>query len=170
MFDRPLLFYGFAQIYSPSAVFEGIPVAWTLCIEVSFYAFLPLYALAIRRVPSVLGRTSAWRVEAFGLIALFCFGLAWRTAGTYADGELVHTSLNTLPAYLDWFAVGMGLALVSAWLAEGGPAPAAVRLVERAPGAAWALGAAALAANAWFWVAATSASSTAGTSPSSACT
>ena len=39
------------------------------------------------------------------------------TAGTYADSELVHTSLNTLPAYLDWFAVGMGLAVVSAWLA-----------------------------------------------------
>ena len=30
VFERPLLFYGFAQIYSPGAVFDGIPVAWTL--------------------------------------------------------------------------------------------------------------------------------------------
>ena len=73
VFERPLLFYGFAQVYSPGAVFQGIPVAWTLCIEVSFYAFLPIFALALRGVAKRT-RASVWRVEAIAMIALFVFG------------------------------------------------------------------------------------------------
>ena len=37
-------YYGFAQIYSNLAL-GGITQAWTLCIEVTFYALLPLWAL-----------------------------------------------------------------------------------------------------------------------------
>src|SRR4051794_21878306 len=43
-------YFGFLQIYSPDTAGGGINVAWTLCVEVSFYAFLPLWALALRRV------------------------------------------------------------------------------------------------------------------------
>jgi peptidoglycan/LPS O-acetylase OafA/YrhL len=150
VFERPLLFYGFAQIYSPGSVFEGIPLAWTLCIEVSFYVFLPLFALLPR---SVTGRTAAsrWRAEAAAVAALFVFGLAWRAAALASDSDLLHTSINTLPAYLAWFAVGMGLAVASAWIGEGGAKPAFVRFVERVPGLCWTVAAAALAANAWIW-------------------
>jgi peptidoglycan/LPS O-acetylase OafA/YrhL len=150
VFDRPLLFYGFAQIYSPGAVFDGIPVAWTLCIEVSFYAFLPGFALALRGVAK-RSRSSVWRVEAIAIAALFVFGLAWRGLALAADGEALQTSVNTLPAWLAWFAIGMGLAVASAWLAEGGAKSAFVRFVERAPGACWAVAAAALAVNAWVF-------------------
>jgi peptidoglycan/LPS O-acetylase OafA/YrhL len=150
VFDRPLLFYGFLQIYSPGAVFDGIPVAWTLCIEVSFYAFLPVFALALRGL-SRRTRASVWRVEVIAIVALFVVGLAWRTMALSADSEVLRTSVNTLPAYLGWFAIGMGLAVTSAWLTEGGAKPGFVRLVERAPGACWALAGAALAANAWVW-------------------
>ena len=150
VFDRPLLFYGFAQIYSPGAVFQGIPVAWTLCIEVSFYAFLPVFALALR-VLSKRTRASVWRVEAVTIMALFVFGLAWRALALGADSEALQTSVNTLPAWVAWFAVGMGLAVTSAWLTEGAAKPAFVRFVERAPGVCWAVAAAALAVNAWVF-------------------
>jgi peptidoglycan/LPS O-acetylase OafA/YrhL len=147
VFDRPVLFYGFLQIYSPGAVFEGIPVAWTLCIEVSFYAALPLIAIALRQ----LSRGSVWRTQALGVAFLFVFGLAWRCAALASDSEFLRTSINTLPAYLDWFAVGMGLAVLTAWLGTREAPPRVVALVERAPGACWAVAAAALAANAWIW-------------------
>ena len=114
VFERPLLFYGFAQIYSPGAVFQGIPLAWTLCIEVTFYVFLPFWALA-------------------------------------SDHRFMQTSVNTLPAYMGWFALGMGLALASVWLAQGARKPGIVGFVERAPGVCWAIAAAAVAANAWVW-------------------
>jgi peptidoglycan/LPS O-acetylase OafA/YrhL len=146
VFDRPVLFYGFLQVYSPGAVFEGIPVAWTLCIEVSFYAVLPLIAIALRRVSGPV-----WRVQAVGIAALFAFGVAWRCLALTADSEFLRTSLNTLPAYMDWFAVGMGLAVLTAWLPTREEPPRLVALVERAPGACWAVAAAALAANAWIW-------------------
>jgi peptidoglycan/LPS O-acetylase OafA/YrhL len=149
VFDRPLLFYGFGQIYSPGAVFDGIPLAWTLCIEVTFYAFLPIYALALRRLAR--GRSSVWRVEAVVLVLLFFGGLAWRAVALGGHGELLNTSINTLPAFLAWFAIGMALAVTSAWLSEGGRPPAFVRFVERAPGVCWIVAAAALAANAWIW-------------------
>jgi peptidoglycan/LPS O-acetylase OafA/YrhL len=149
VFDRPLLFYGFAQIYSPGAVFEGIPLAWTLCIEVTFYAFLPVYALALRRLAG--RRELVWRVEGVGLAVLFFGGLAWRAVALGAHSQFLNTSVNTLPAYLAWFAIGMALAVTSARLAEGRPQPAFVRFVERAPGACWVVAAAAVAANAWVW-------------------
>ncbi|HUZ84741.1 MAG TPA: acyltransferase, partial [Gaiellales bacterium] len=47
------VFYGFGQIYNDNYVLDGIAPAWTLCIEISFYLLLPLYAMAVGRV---LGR------------------------------------------------------------------------------------------------------------------
>jgi peptidoglycan/LPS O-acetylase OafA/YrhL len=150
VFDRPFLFYGFAQVYSPGAAFDGIPVAWTLCIEVSFYAFLPLFALLLRGVAGRIGG-SVWRIEAWALVALFAFGFGWRSLALAAEGQFLNTSLNTLPAYLDWFAVGMGLALLSAWTGATEAKSSFVSFVERAPGACWAVALAALAAMAWIW-------------------
>src|SRR3954464_9754345 len=89
VFDRPLLFYGFAQIYSPGAVFQGIPLAWTLCIEVTFSASLPFWALALRRVAR--GRESIWRIEALGLVLLFFGGLFWRGGALAGAHPLPHT-------------------------------------------------------------------------------
>jgi len=37
------------QAYSKDTVAGGLPQAWTLCVEVAFYAFLPLWAAFVRR-------------------------------------------------------------------------------------------------------------------------
>src|SRR4051794_19182180 len=42
-------YYLFLQLYSDRTLGLGIPVAWTLCVEVAFYAVLPAWALAMRR-------------------------------------------------------------------------------------------------------------------------
>src|SRR5436305_3981454 len=58
--------FGFAFIYRESGTAVGIFAAWTLCIEITFYAFLPLYSNLIRRV---VRRSRSWlRAECAGLV------------------------------------------------------------------------------------------------------
>jgi peptidoglycan/LPS O-acetylase OafA/YrhL len=44
------IFYGFLQVYRFNTIGQGIGVAWTLCIEVTFYAALPIFALVAGRL------------------------------------------------------------------------------------------------------------------------
>ena len=52
VFDWPsgLVYFGFAQAYDPDTFTGGIGQAWTLSVEVAFYAALPLLALAAYRL------------------------------------------------------------------------------------------------------------------------
>ena len=65
VFHKPLVFYGFGQTLSLETNTQGVSVAWTLCLEVMFYVFLPFYALAIRsaarRLASGAPRRWGWR-------------------------------------------------------------------------------------------------------------
>ena len=77
-----------------------------MCVEVLFYAFLPVWAL-------VLVKTRAL----WPLVALFCASIAYKVLilRTFAGpvGPL-EPALIALPAFLDWFALGMGVALLEA--------------------------------------------------------
>jgi peptidoglycan/LPS O-acetylase OafA/YrhL len=136
---RAIVYYGFLQIYGDLAL-GGISQAWTLCVELTFYALLPLWALAVRRRPATV------RGELLALLALAAAGTAWILAATLgsADPDHANTSrmLVWLPAYLDHFALGMALAVLSVAEERDGRPHAAVAWVGRRPGLAW-LGAAA---------------------------
>lgn len=56
-------YYGFLQIYDPVTRLSGLTVAWTLCIEVTFYLALPVYAAFARRAFSGLERSGRIRAE-----------------------------------------------------------------------------------------------------------
>jgi peptidoglycan/LPS O-acetylase OafA/YrhL len=103
---RAGLFYGFAQVYRDSTAGQGLGQAWTLCVEVVFYAFLPLWALAFARSRAL-----------WPLVALLCASIAYKVLilSTFAGpvGPL-EPELIALPAFLDWFALGMGVALLEA--------------------------------------------------------
>ena len=43
-------YYGLTQIYDRSTVAGGLPVAWSLCVEVTFYLMLPFLALLAARL------------------------------------------------------------------------------------------------------------------------
>ncbi len=116
-----LRFYFFGQAYEEPTIAGGLTQAWTLCIEVAFYAFLPVWA----------------------------FSLVWKIAvlsGMDAHQIRVTPLLIALPAYLDQFALGMGLAVLTLWLDQRSAAPRAVAFIDRFPGAAW------LVALVAFWV------------------
>jgi peptidoglycan/LPS O-acetylase OafA/YrhL len=138
-------YYGFAQIYSASHSFGGIAQAWTLCVEVTFYAMLPLWAVMMR---SVVGRWrgfSGVRGELLALAALWCFSLLWKL---YALRQVDPTALDSgpwlqpLPNFLDQFALGMALAVLSVrYRDEEVARPRLLSAVERRPWIPW-LGAA----------------------------
>ncbi len=102
-------YYGVAQIYDHASIPCGIGAAWTLCVEVTFYAVLPLLAFLGAKL------SGAKRDSLRGDIALvLVLGLA---------SVVVHQRLATsasdywlaiaLPGSFYWFALGMGLAIAS---------------------------------------------------------
>jgi peptidoglycan/LPS O-acetylase OafA/YrhL len=108
IFQRPLAYYGFAQIYSQDTLTGGLIQAWTLDVEVTFYVFLPLWAWLLSR--------ASLRHQAYALVALAAASLAWKAAFVWSGSarQVVDTPwLHSLPAYLDTFALGMGLAMLS---------------------------------------------------------
>jgi peptidoglycan/LPS O-acetylase OafA/YrhL len=113
-------FYGLAQIYSPDTLFGGLGVAWSLCVEVTFYALLPVLALFIACLSRRSSAGSAVTVQTVVLATLALISCAVRyvlagslTATIPQSGMVLATAL---PGFLDWFAFGMVLALLaSVW-------------------------------------------------------
>ena len=126
-------FYTFTQIYWTDSVVQGIAPAWTLCIEASFYVILPFLAAGIARLrPSVAGE-----IAILGAIAVAVLVFRWAIqeyTPKFSEWRVLH---NTLLSYMDWFAYGMILAVVSvAW--HGREAGSALlRLIVRRPWVPW---------------------------------
>lgn len=134
-----LKYFGFLQVYDSNTLVGGVGHAWTLCVEVTFYAMLPLWALAMRRIPARSQRQFAL-TELGGLALLAAASIAWKlaTVDVGADGIVVFSpEVATLPAFLDHFAAGMALAVASVALQGRDREPAAVRLIGRAPWVPW---------------------------------
>jgi peptidoglycan/LPS O-acetylase OafA/YrhL len=131
-------YYGLSQIYQPKTVFSGLGVAWSLCVEVTFYAVLPLFAALAARVARSRDERGALRVQ-LGLIAMAGIGsLALRflvagslTAPTLHGGT---TLMVSLPGLLDWFAIGMSLAVLRSELEVGRAQNGAIAALGRRPG------------------------------------
>jgi peptidoglycan/LPS O-acetylase OafA/YrhL len=135
------LYFGFAHVYDTATLtVAGLPQAWSVCVEVAFYLFLPLYAWLMRRSPGGL------RTELVAAAGLFGAGLAYKlwvlSMGPLSDFSLLPWHF-ALPEYLDYFAIGIGLAALSVAWEDRGSLPAAMRALDRRPWLGW-LAAAAL--------------------------
>ena len=139
-------YYGFAQIYDSHHILGGLSPAWSLDTEVAFYLFVPVWAaLTMRAAQRATTRDQRFRAQLYGVAFLYAVSFVWRlwvmsplfgsgfTVGPFhvADG----CANVWLPAMLDYFALGMLLAVVRAWRSEGGSWPAP-RLASAA-GRAW---------------------------------
>lgn len=86
---------------------DGLPPAWSLVVEVSFYVFLPCYAVLIG---ALVRKWQPLAVELWGLVVLFAIGVAAIVAvGAGFDAPWI----TVLPQHLGAFALGMFLAVVS---------------------------------------------------------
>jgi peptidoglycan/LPS O-acetylase OafA/YrhL len=115
---------------------------WTLVVEIAFYAALPLLAALPRVLPQAV---TAVRRQVALLIGMLLVAIASNILGHTA---FRHTAfLLWLPTYLDWFALGMFLAVASCL----SPAHARWRRVlgewAASPGTCWIAGALV------FWIA-----------------
>ncbi|CAI9419916.1 acyltransferase family protein [Nocardioides sp. T2.26MG-1] len=120
----------------------GLTHMWSLAVEVTFYVALPaLMLLAIGR-----RRLRPARVTAV-LVVLSAVSVWWHLDGA---GRVAHhteaSPLQWLPTYLIWFAIGIGLALVSLLHADaergtrpGGRIVAMIVGVGRQPGVCWTI-------------------------------
>lgn len=109
-------YYGLLQIYAPQALLGGLSVAWSLCTEVTFYMALPLLArLAARLCGGRRGVRTA-RVQLALIVAAGLGSLALRcaVAGSPSSPTQGATLMVALPGMLDWFAIGMALAVLRA--------------------------------------------------------
>jgi len=116
-----LVYLGLLQVYFPSQALTGITQAWSLCTEVAFYLFLPLFAAVV-----VFRRRSdhhQLRRELTALAGLFTSGLGLRFWLLHLHTPLGYLMLEWLPACLDLFALGMLLAVLSSWMAHRGVQP-----------------------------------------------
>jgi peptidoglycan/LPS O-acetylase OafA/YrhL len=115
-FGSLLISLGLLQVYFPSHALTGITQAWSLCTELSFYLFLPLFAVIVARG----GRSDRpqLRRELVALAGLFATGLGVRFWLLHMHSNLAYFALEWLPACLDLFALGMLLAVLSSWLAH----------------------------------------------------
>jgi peptidoglycan/LPS O-acetylase OafA/YrhL len=136
------IYYGFGQIYQLETFVNGIPQAWTLCVEATFYLALPFYALALRAALGGRSRRMVVAVELAVLAVLAIASLVFRTL-VIAGGPSV--AFSWLPGMFGWFAPGMALAVVSVALAEREAPWRPAVAVARHPGIAWLAAAAAFA-------------------------
>jgi peptidoglycan/LPS O-acetylase OafA/YrhL len=128
-------YYFFLQGYSERTVNSGIPVAWTLTVEVAFYVLLPLWALLLRRVGSLAGSHRWLATELWMLAPMAACGIAIQVA---ASRLRVSSLLATTPlGECVWLALGMALAIISVDDQRRAQSRRPVDLAARFPGACW---------------------------------
>ena len=112
----------------------GLAQTWSLAVEMTFYALLPLYVVAAARLAR--GRSvGTWMRSELLLLG----GLA--TASVVGEFFIFDAGTRswvggTALSYLLWFGLGMALAVLSVGLGDR-PPPRPLRLIARHPGVPW---------------------------------
>jgi peptidoglycan/LPS O-acetylase OafA/YrhL len=104
------------QVYDERTMFGAISVAWTLCVEASFYLLLPALAWAIGRIVTRVSPSQRVGVELALLAALGAASLLSRLVDGWGPGSVWSQSL---PGTMHWFVLGMLLAVISTAVEAG---------------------------------------------------
>jgi len=138
-------YYGFLKIYHSNTSLGGIGQAWTLCVEVTFYDFLPVWAFLMRKAGGGVRR----ELVALGLLWLASLGYKIWALDQPAQPLFSGPYLQPLPNFLDQFALGMALAVLSVELERVERLPRAVEWLRRHDWVPWVFAAVA------FWAVST---------------
>lgn len=123
-----VMLYGLAQIYDPSTFYAGMVQAWTLCVEISFYAVLPLISLGLARLWRARGVVRRERALLLACGVGYLLSTAWRLSMYLFPPPWSRLALYWLPGQFDLFAIGIALVVVREW---AGRDPAVSERVER---------------------------------------
>ncbi len=123
--------YALIQTYFP-VDFTGLGPAWTLVIEITFYAVLPIYASALW----YLGAQRRAAAEFLGVLTLGVAGVGFALWSSFGNPP---SFITVLPANLAPFAVGMGLAVAHGWTKTRSEPPRWSQWLGARPWAFWAV-------------------------------
>jgi peptidoglycan/LPS O-acetylase OafA/YrhL len=126
------------QTYDHHDYDPNLTQLWTLAVELSFYVSLPILAGLVGRAPNP---NTALRRQAALLTAM---ALVAACANVYQSKEAAPGSQAQLwlPFYLDWFALGMGLSVLTCAPADATAFAALRRTLQvwaDSPGTCWLL-------------------------------
>ncbi len=108
------------QVYVPGAQIRGLTQMWSLATEISFYLALPVIGWIASRRKARTGEASVrWQFRL--LLVLFAIGFAATLLRAILGVAAPQFSGFWLPAFLDWFSVGMLFALLHEARAAGVP-------------------------------------------------
>lgn len=115
----------------------GLPPVWSLSIEVFFYLVLPFFALGMAGIYKLLKGRMWVTVElvVLAVLSVISFYIQRQLPFTDLQQWLFYSPLGR--AY--WFALGMGLAVISVRIQQRGSEPAGFRWVGSHPGLCWIL-------------------------------
>lgn len=128
-------YYLLLTLYSHRTLVNGIPVAWTLCVEVSFYVVLPLWARMARGWRPASGNR-AWlasELSSLGCLALFGIVIQVLSSRHLVSGTIADSLLGECV----WFALGMALAVLSVADARGELSQRLTMIIAKRPGLCW---------------------------------
>ncbi len=137
-------FYLLLQVFDAYAFLRGIVQAWSLSTEMCFYLLVPIWFFVWGRL--VVRNSRSVRRELAGIGVLFAMGYLSRALFSWTNhlwapphGQDVagvtmrQVAFSWLPNQLDFFALGMGLAVVHAWAVREGRLEEIGRKVGRWP-------------------------------------
>lgn len=116
----------------------GLPQSWTLGIDLTFYVALPFYAILAALLTRGRGVKSWMRIE-LTLLALLTVAALW-AAGHPLDLRGESWFHYSFLGHFYWFALGLGLAILSVAYSNRKRPPRALRFVEANPLLWWAGG------------------------------
>jgi peptidoglycan/LPS O-acetylase OafA/YrhL len=122
----------------------GLPVSWSLQVEVAFYVFAPLWGLALRQLGNGIARVSRRRLDQFVVEAVCVIALG--AAGVWAmPRNVAPTAHNVDAVLLPWMGelgCGMLLAIIVVAAPHHRGAASIRSTLARIPTFVWWLGAA----------------------------
>jgi peptidoglycan/LPS O-acetylase OafA/YrhL len=127
------------SVCPPSEEFRcGLPQSWTLGIDLTFYVALPFYAGLTALLTRGRGVAAWMRIELI-LVALLAFASLW-AGGHPLDLRGEEWFRYSFIGHFYWFALGLGLAVISVAYSHRRSPPAPIRFVESNPLLCWAAG------------------------------
>ena len=141
-------YFGLVQNYHAGSFLRGLGVAWSLVIEVSFYLVLPILAWLLRGWHRGTTRLARIRRQFVGLACMYAIGIAARLWSAHSRSAFVfqhhlwrpYRYIDLwIPSYLDWFALGMTLAVIAAIAPRGGGTAHRIERCARRTGVSWLL-------------------------------
>jgi len=115
----------------------GIADAWFLTTDLVFYLMLPLLTFGLVAIGRRASVEQKVRTALLTCAGLYLFGQLFRIYLVVEEPDWFRRALIWPTNWIDFFSIGMAMAVVSAWVAVGGRTPRVLAWLGRHPAVSW---------------------------------